>query len=238
MIAADCVEALCYTGPTHEPLPVTSVAIPNRSVFRAQEVCDLAELQPYVLRTWEAEFPDLGVAKSSSGPRVYRRADVERVLHIKQLLFVEGLTLAGARRRLSEEGFAAPEASVTDADVAALIDDATRQQLVEVRRGLQWILGVLTGDGVPEFILRADARGGRAAAEGAGQRTPRGRREGPEGRQGREAAGSPCEGGPKGREEVEEARSPMSISPGCSALARSTRGRAARSHMSGCSAAW
>ena len=57
-----------------------SVAIPNRTVFRSQEVCDIAWLQPYILRSWEAEFPDLGVAKTANGPRVYRKADVERVL--------------------------------------------------------------------------------------------------------------------------------------------------------------
>src|SRR3954471_4168610 len=80
------------------------VEIPKRALFKAAEVCDLAKVQPYVLRSWEAEFPTLGVAKSSGGPRVYRRTDVEKVLRIKHMLLVEGLTLAGARRRLEEEG--------------------------------------------------------------------------------------------------------------------------------------
>ena len=80
------------------------VEIPNRSLFKASEVCDLVKLQPYVLRSWEAEFPDLGVAKADGAPRVYRRADVEQVMRIKHLLLVEGLTLAGARRKLDEEG--------------------------------------------------------------------------------------------------------------------------------------
>jgi DNA-binding transcriptional MerR regulator len=79
------------------------VEIPNRALFKAAEVCDLAKVQPYVLRSWEAEFPDLGVAKNAGTPRVYRRADVEQVFRIKHLLLVEGLTLAGARRRLDEE---------------------------------------------------------------------------------------------------------------------------------------
>jgi DNA-binding transcriptional MerR regulator len=144
--------------------------IPNRPVFRAQEVCELAEVQPYVLRTWEAEFPDLGVAKSATSPRVYRRADVERVLRIKHLLFVDGLTLAGARRRLAEEGFGAPEPNgeSVDAEVAALIDGETRQQLRDVRRGLQWILGVLSGEGLTpaDFVLRAEPASSRAAAAG------------------------------------------------------------------------
>src|SRR5579864_783983 len=88
------------------------IEIPKRALFKAAEVCDLVKVQPYVLRSWEAEFPDLGVAKSQGGPRVYRKADVERVLRIKRLLFIEGLTLAGVRRKLQdEEGAPAPESS-------------------------------------------------------------------------------------------------------------------------------
>jgi len=128
-------------------------AIPNRAVFRSQEVCEIAEVQPYVLRTWEAEFPDLGMSKNAGAPRVYRRGDVERVLRLKHLLFVEGLTLAGARRQLSEEdpGLVSVEASddgeVADSEVAALLDRTVRNNLREVKSGLQWILGVLNGGG-------------------------------------------------------------------------------------------
>ncbi len=127
---------------------MTSPAIPNRPVFRAQEVCDIVQVQPYVLRSWEAEFPDLGVAKTANGPRVYRRGDVERVLRLKHLLFVDGLTLAGARKRLVEEGQAPVDETVDDADVAAMLDEQTRDGLRDVKRGLQWILGVLSGGGV------------------------------------------------------------------------------------------
>lgn len=151
---------------------MTSVVIPNRPVFRAQEVCEIAEVQSYVLRTWEAEFPDLGVAKTPNGPRVYRRADVERVLRIKHLILIDGLTLAGARRQLGEEK--APEAgdAVTDADVAALMDGEVTKQLREVRRGLQWILGVLSDSGVPvspfvEATAGGSGRAGKASASAA-----------------------------------------------------------------------
>ncbi len=82
---------------------MAQLEIPNRSLFRQPEVCEIASIQPYVLRSWEAEFPDLGVVKAEGGARVYRRADVERVLRIKQLLYGEGLTLAGVRRKLTEE---------------------------------------------------------------------------------------------------------------------------------------
>lgn len=128
------------------------VAIPNRSTFKAQDVCEIAQVQPYVLRSWEAEFPDLGVSKTADGPRIYRRADVELVLRLRDLLFVDGLTLAGARRQLLEEGVTvATEAeqaeTITDADEheIALVDKQTRKGLHEVREGLGWILGVLEG---------------------------------------------------------------------------------------------
>lgn len=141
-------------------------AIPNRPVFRSQEVCEIAQVQPYVLRSWEAEFPDLGISKTTNGPRVYRRGDVERVLRLKHLLFVDGLTLAGARKRLTEEGRAPAEEIVSDADVAAMLDEQTRDGLRDVKRGLQWILGVLSGHGTtPEDrVLMAGSSPARAAA--------------------------------------------------------------------------
>src|SRR6202007_2869133 len=80
------------------PDSAVQVEIPKRALFKAAEVCDLAQVQPYVLRSWEAEFPELGVSKSDGAPRTYRRTDVEQVLRIKHLLLVEGLTLAGGGR--------------------------------------------------------------------------------------------------------------------------------------------
>lgn len=122
------------------------VEIPNRSVFRAAEVCELASVPSYVLRGWEAEFPDLGVAKTAGAPRIYRRADVERVLRLKHLILVDGLTLAGARKALTEEGGTAPVAEkVDDSEVAAMMDEAVLSELREVKDGLEWILNVLGG---------------------------------------------------------------------------------------------
>ena len=58
------------------PDVLDQIEIPNRALFKAAEVCDLVKVQPYVLRSWEAEFPALGVSKSAGGPRIYRRVDV------------------------------------------------------------------------------------------------------------------------------------------------------------------
>jgi DNA-binding transcriptional MerR regulator len=131
------------------------VQIPKRALFKAAEVCDLVKVQPYVLRSWEAEFPDLGVAKSAGGPRVYRRGDVEQVLRIKHLLLVEGLTLAGARRRLDDE--TSPVAADADEPVLdELIGQNARERLTAVKRGLQSILDLLAHvQGGEEFQLAA-----------------------------------------------------------------------------------
>ena len=136
--------------------------IPNRSLFRQPEVCELAQVQPYVLRSWEAEFPDLGVSKAG-GPRVYRKADVERVLRIKHLLFVEGLTLAGVRRRMQEEQ--APEPSGPSLD--DLLTRDARERILSVRKSLRDLAAMLghepAGNG-GEFALAAPApRASKAA---------------------------------------------------------------------------
>lgn len=117
------------------------VEIPKRALFKASEVCDLVKVQPYVLRSWEAEFPDLGIAKTAGGPRVYRRADVEQALRIKHLLLVEGLTLAGARRRLESQ----TASDLAEAPLDELIGRNARERITAVKRGLQSILELLCG---------------------------------------------------------------------------------------------
>ena len=136
----------CYTARNLQQtgLFVAEVEIPKRALFKASEVCEIANVQPYVLRSWESEFPDLGVSKSAGGPRIYRRPDVERVLKIKQLVFTEGLTLAGVRRRIEEQ--APPvfeEAEV--APIKELLGRNAKERLAEVKRGLISILELLNG---------------------------------------------------------------------------------------------
>src|SRR4029078_4057699 len=97
-----------------------------------------------VRRAWEAESPELGVSKSPGGPRVYRREDVEQVQKIKHLLLVEGLTLAGARRKLEED---APPRGADAAAIDELIGRNARERLTEVKRGLRSILDLLNGRG-------------------------------------------------------------------------------------------
>jgi DNA-binding transcriptional MerR regulator len=118
------------------------VEIPNRALFKAAEVCELVKVQPYVLRSWESEFKDLGVSRSGSTSRVYRREDVELVLRIKHLLLIEGLTLAGVRRKLEEES----EPPLEDEPVATqpvALNASTRERIGEVKRSLRSLLALL-----------------------------------------------------------------------------------------------
>jgi DNA-binding transcriptional MerR regulator len=123
---------------------MAQLEIPNRSLFRQPEVCEIASIQPYVLRSWEAEFPDLGVAKTAGGPRIYRRADVERVLRIKQLLYGEGLTLAGVRKKLIEEGTPSGRDDPALANIAELLGTDARERILQVKRGLRELSAMLS----------------------------------------------------------------------------------------------
>jgi len=84
-------------------------------MYKAAEVCEVAQLQPFVLRSWEKEFPRIGFQKSAESPRLFRQSDLDQVLRIKQLVFEEGLTLSGARRRI--EDTAPASSSATDDEV-------------------------------------------------------------------------------------------------------------------------
>jgi DNA-binding transcriptional MerR regulator len=127
-------------------------------LFKAADVCEIAHVQPYVLRSWEKEFPGIGVQKSPEAPRFYRQSDVDQVLRIKQLVFGEGLTVAGARRRLEES---APAASVSPTELAEAVDalgaDA-RTKIAGIRDGLRAIHALLE-DRPGAFMLEPPPNG-------------------------------------------------------------------------------
>jgi DNA-binding transcriptional MerR regulator len=83
---------------TQEP-----VVIPEKIYFKIGEVCELVGVQAHVLRYWETEFPMLSPQKNNSGQRSYRRRDVEIALRIKQLLYNEMFTIAGAKKKMQTE---------------------------------------------------------------------------------------------------------------------------------------
>jgi DNA-binding transcriptional MerR regulator len=74
--------------------------IPNKQYFKIGEVSGLTKLEPYVLRYWETEFKMIRPVRFGSNQRMYRRKDLEIIFEIKKLLYDEGFTIAGARKKL------------------------------------------------------------------------------------------------------------------------------------------
>lgn len=76
---------------------------PVQEFYSIGEVCDLTDLKPHVLRYWESQFKFLNPAKNRSGNRVYQRREIELVLLVKHLLYVEKFTIDGARQKVDEQ---------------------------------------------------------------------------------------------------------------------------------------
>jgi DNA-binding transcriptional MerR regulator len=120
------------------------VAIPEKLFFKIGEVCELAGVQAHVLRYWESEFPTLAPQKNRAGQRVYRKRDVEMALRIKELLYDDQYTIAGAKKRLAIEVRSGAKLKVVPNEVA---DDGAEQQLrLDVPAGSQ-TAGTLPGEG-------------------------------------------------------------------------------------------
>src|SRR5216110_1413088 len=106
-------------------------------LYKIGEVCKLADVQPYVLRYWETEFPALAPNKSGGGQRLYTQREIDIILRIKQLLYSEGFTIAGAKKKLDLE-IASPGGEVTQP-----APEGVSKALVDVKRELTAILRLL-----------------------------------------------------------------------------------------------
>ncbi len=90
--------------------------VPNKLYYKIREVCEIVGVEAHVLRFWESEFPALAPPKSRTGQRTYRPKDIELLLRIKKLLYEEGFTIAGARKRLGAGEEDSEEAGSTPSD--------------------------------------------------------------------------------------------------------------------------
>jgi DNA-binding transcriptional MerR regulator len=113
--------------------------LPERKYYAISDVAKETELQPYVLRFWEKEFPMLRPKKSrTNNNRQYQRRDIELVMRIKHLLYTEGYTIEGARQRLKTE----PSGEKTAVAVGAS-PSSTKQVIAEIRIELEAIVALL-----------------------------------------------------------------------------------------------
>jgi DNA-binding transcriptional MerR regulator len=82
---------------------MSKARVQKRLYHKIGEACKALGIQPYVLRYWETEFPALAPSKSRSGQRVYSEKEMEIIRRIKELLYEEGYTIAGAKKKLEAE---------------------------------------------------------------------------------------------------------------------------------------
>jgi len=94
--------------------------IPSKRYFTIGEVSELCAVKPHVLRYWEQEFPQLKPVKRRGNRRYYQRHDVLLIRQIRQLLYLDGFTISGARNQLQDDN---PEMVSTPETISFLITD-------------------------------------------------------------------------------------------------------------------
>jgi DNA-binding transcriptional MerR regulator len=102
-----------------------AVSIPEKLFFKIGEVCEITGIQAHVLRYWESEFPMLAPQKNRAGQRTYRKRDVEMVLRIKELLYEDQYTIAGAKKRLTNELRGASKLKVVTPEMSAQLNSVS-----------------------------------------------------------------------------------------------------------------
>ncbi len=112
--------------------------IPDKMYFKIGEVAELTGIKPHVLRYWEAEFGSFRPGKSRSKQRLYRRRDIELVLDLKDLLYNQGFTIAGARKRLREKraGHSGQLNPLPTPDTERGLLEEIRRDLLQLRKSL------------------------------------------------------------------------------------------------------
>src|SRR5580658_9564539 len=102
--------------------------LPPKLYFRIGEVASLVGVEPHVLRYWEREFRSIRPTKSAKGQRVYSRRDVENLMRVRDLLYADGFTIAGAKKKLQRSG-TEPEAELDGATVEMALAPAAVQHV-------------------------------------------------------------------------------------------------------------
>jgi DNA-binding transcriptional MerR regulator len=114
-------------------------ALPAKVYFRIGEVAELVGVEPHVLRYWEREFRSIRPTKSTKGQRVYSRRDVENLMRVRELLYREGFTIAGAKKKLQRSGVE-PRG---ESGAVAVEAGKTREQLLALRGDIESFLAEL-----------------------------------------------------------------------------------------------
>jgi DNA-binding transcriptional MerR regulator len=119
-------------APDHAASAGARGSLPPKLYFRIGEVAELVGVEPHVLRYWEREFRSIRPTKSAKGQRVYSRRDVENLLRVRELLYQEGFTIAGAKKKLQRSGVEPREAEELGAEDTSKIREQLGAMRVEI----------------------------------------------------------------------------------------------------------
>jgi len=111
------------------------VEIPDKLFYKLSEISRLTNLDPKIIDYWEQEFPVLNAGRNRKGEKIFRPKDIKIILRIKELLMKEGLTLAGAKRKIEEE-FGSKSKTTTHPDLL-------RKALYKIKQELEEILTIM-----------------------------------------------------------------------------------------------
>jgi DNA-binding transcriptional MerR regulator len=106
--------------------------------YTISEVAEMTGVKAHVLRYWETEFPSLRPKKNRAGNRNYRPRDIKAILVIRDLLYREGFTISGARKKLQEH-YGNPDPLISQLQIpfadpqARHVMSSIKQELVELR---------------------------------------------------------------------------------------------------------
>jgi DNA-binding transcriptional MerR regulator len=143
--------------------------IPDRLYFKIGDVARICEVETYVLRFWESQFPQLKPNKSGTGQRLYRRRDVELALDIKRLVHGEGYTIAGARQALDQSGHRRePQLKIASSNPEqAKVRESVTAAIGRARAELREILGLLAVPAVASPVVRRRTKVAQFAVSGS-----------------------------------------------------------------------
>lgn len=112
------------------------IEIPDKTYFRIGEVSKILGVEPYVVRYWETEFKTVKPIRTKSEQRLYRRKDLEALALIRNLLYRDRFTIAGAKKKIRELHREAPEDSAAD--------EQCREKLRSIKQELKAIRDLLS----------------------------------------------------------------------------------------------
>jgi DNA-binding transcriptional MerR regulator len=116
-------------------MSVAKSSYPKKLFYKINEVSRITGIKAYVLRYWESEFDQLKPQKDVNDQRRYRKKDIDTITNIKQLLYEDRFTIAGAKKKLKK-----PSVTGTEKKTGKRKMQTVKKELGSIRNELNALL--------------------------------------------------------------------------------------------------